>query len=342
MAKTLYILDGHAHIYAAYYAPLRQSLTGPSGEPTKATYIFTTTLLGLIENCRPDMLVVALDSKAPTFRVDLYAEYKAHRPPMPEDLPPQIDRIEQILEAMYIPALRLDGYEADDIMGTLAKKAAAEGYECVICSRDKDILQLLDERISALDVRNGIKTTVASLQDSMGVTPDQFLQVLALQGDTSDNVPGIPDVGPKTALTWIQTYGSIENLYAHADEIKGKRGDSLRASRDIVDLSYRLVTIDCNVPIDIDYEAFTLKPFDKNKLVSLFQELGFHRLTAQLDLKSAGENRGEASIDSTQMPQEPIAYQAEVAVEPRRIGTSSSSTTTEATFPGTSIREIRP
>ena len=123
MAKKLYIIDGHAHIYAAYYAPIRQQLTSPTGEPTKATYIFTTTILSLIQNRKPDMLIVAMDSKAPTFRTKIYLEYKAHRPPMPDDMPVQIDHIEQILNAMNIPILRLDGFEADDIIGTLAKEA---------------------------------------------------------------------------------------------------------------------------------------------------------------------------------------------------------------------------
>ena len=129
MAKKLYIIDAHAHIYAAYFAPMRQKLTSPSGEPTKATYIFTTALLGLIRNQSPDMLVVAMDSKVPSFRTEIYPDYKAHRPPMPDDMPAQIDRIEQILEAMNIPILRIDGFEADDIIGTLAKKASEKGID---------------------------------------------------------------------------------------------------------------------------------------------------------------------------------------------------------------------
>ena len=138
MGKSLYIIDGHAHIYAAYYAPMRP-LTSPSGEPTKAAYIFTTAVLGLIQNQKPDMLAVAMDSKTPTFRSKIYPEYKAHRPPMPDDMPVQIDRIEQILTAMNIPILRLDGFEADDVIGTLAKKASKDGIDSYICAKDKDI-----------------------------------------------------------------------------------------------------------------------------------------------------------------------------------------------------------
>jgi len=294
MAKTFYIIDGHAHIYAAYYAPMRQKLTSPAGEPTKATYIFTTTLLSLIENYKPDMLVVAMDSKTPPFRVKIYKEYKAHRPPMPDDMPAQIDRIEQILNAMKIPILRLDGFEADDIIGTLAKKAAAKGIESYICSKDKDMLQLLDGNIFTFDIKTGQKTNSKSMLAEMGVTPAQFLEVLALQGDTADNVPGVPDVGPKTALEWIKKYGSIENLYKHADEIKGKRGDSLRASRELVKLSKELVTIDCNAPIDIDYKDFARKEADTKKISEIFDELGFSRLRKYFGLSETAAEKPTA------------------------------------------------
>ncbi len=284
MAKKLYIIDGHAHIYAAHYAPMRQRLTSPTGEPTKATYIFTQALVGLIKRQNPDMLVVAMDSKAPTFRSEIFAEYKANRPPMPDELPMQIDRIEQILGAMNIPILRIDGFEADDIIGTLAKKAAADGYDCLICSKDKDLLQLLDEHISTYDIKTDTITDVAALAEKMGITPEQFVDCLALQGDTSDNIPGVPDVGPKTALEWIRKYGSIENLYKHVDEIKGKRGDNLRKFKDQATLSKELVTLDCNVPFGIDYKDLQMSKYNKEELTEIFNELGFTRLLAQLGL----------------------------------------------------------
>ncbi|MBN2019239.1 MAG: DNA polymerase I [Sedimentisphaerales bacterium] len=286
MPKTLYIIDGHAHIYAAYFAPMRQRLTSPAGEPTKAAYIFTTAVLGLIKNQKPDMLVVAMDSIAPTFRHEIYTEYKAQRPPMPDDMPVQIRRIEQILSAMNIPVLRVDGFEADDIIGTLAKKASKQGIDVYICSKDKDVLQLLDERIRAFDVKTDKEFDIARMSEEMKMSPGQFLDVLALQGDASDNVPGVADVGPKTALEWIQKYGSLENLLAHADEIKGKRGDNLRKSKDVIDLSKRLVTIDCDMPLDIDEKGFTLKPFDSAKLTQIFNELGFARIIGQMGLSA--------------------------------------------------------
>ncbi|MBW8001910.1 MAG: DNA polymerase I [Planctomycetes bacterium] len=302
MAKKLYIIDGHAHIYAAYYAPMRP-LTGPSGEPTKAVYVFTSAILGLIKNIKPDMLVVAMDSKAPTFRKKIYKEYKAHRSPMPDDLPAQIKRIEQILNAMNIPVLKLDGFEADDIIGTLSKKAVKKGHQAYICSKDKDMLQLLNDHVFTYDIKTGIKTDAKKMKEQMNITPDQFLDALALQGDTSDNVPGVPDVGPKTALDWIQKYGSIENLYKHADEIKGKRGQSLRDSRELVKLSKELVTIDCATPIDIDYEKFTLTEPDNKKLAQIFTELGFTRLITQLGLQSVEVSQPANAQIQTAIPQ---------------------------------------
>ncbi|MCP4262972.1 MAG: DNA polymerase I [Planctomycetes bacterium] len=295
MAKTLYIIDGHAHIYAAYYARMRP-MTSPSGEPTQATLIFTTALIGLIQRQKPDMLAVALDSKEKTFRSDIYAEYKAHRPPMPDDMPAQIDRIEQILNAMNIPILRKGGFEADDIIGTMTKKASTENINTYICSKDKDMLQLLDEHTSMYDIKTGNVTNPDTMHSDMGISPHQFIDCLALQGDTADNIPGIPDVGPKTALSWIQKYGSIDNLYEHVDEIKGKRGDNLRKFKDKAAMSKVLATIDCNVPIQLDYNDFALKKFNETELARLFSELGFTRLLSQLGLSGTEQSDGVAAV----------------------------------------------
>ena len=304
-AKTLYIIDGHAYIYAAYFVKMGQKngWTSPAGEPTQATYIFTNTLLGLIKSRKPDMLVVAMDSKTPTFRSKIYPAYKAQRPAMPDDMPRQIDRIEQILRAMEIPALRIDGYEADDIIGTVAKNASAKGIDVFICTKDKDVLQLLDEHVRAFDIKTGREFGVERMAEEMKMTPAQFLDVLALQGDVSDNVPGVPDVGPKTALEWIQKYGSIDDLYEHADEVKGKRGESLRKSKKLAYQSKKLVTIDCSVPVEIDYEKFRVRDFDKTALAAIFDELGFSRLLAQLGVShvqgdGAGENTDAGEPES--------------------------------------------
>jgi DNA polymerase-1 len=301
--KKLFIIDGHAHIYAAYYAPMRP-LTSPSGEPTKAVFVFTNAILGLLEREKPDMLVVTMDSKTPSFRTKIYREYKAHRPPMPEDMPAQINRIEQILEAMNIPMLRVDGWEADDLIGTLATQAAKAGIDTYICSKDKDMLQLLQKHVSTYDIKTGQKTDLQKLHEEIDLRPHQFIDVLALQGDASDNVPGVPDVGPKTALEWIQKYGSLEELYRHADDIKGKRGDNLRNSKEIAYLSQKLVTIDCDAPVKLDEKTFAVSGPDKEKLASLFKELGFTRLLSQLDIKSAAAEKTETENSKSEKSKE--------------------------------------
>ena len=314
MAKTLYIIDGHAHIYAAYYAPMRQQLTSPAGEPTKATYIFTAAVLGLIQRHKPDMLAVALDSKAPTFRTEIYTEYKANRPPMPDDMPAQIDRIEQILEAMNIPTLRLDGFEADDIIGTLAKKASKKGIDTYICAKDKDMYQLVDDHTYIFDIKKGEVLDDDVLFEKYKIHPKDFLDVLALQGDTSDNVPGVPLIGEMNAVKLIQQYGSLDKLYKHADEIKGKRGENLRKFKEQAYLSKELVTINCEVPLKINYDSLKLTEPDKPKLSEIFTELGFSRLLTQLGLTTSVEHPASAigrPVESIEHPASAIGRPVE-------------------------------
>ena len=287
MAKTLYIIDGHAQLYADYWAPMSQRLTSPGGEPTKVSYIFTTALLGFIQSRRPDMLVVAMDSKTPTFRSKIYPEYKTHRPPMPDDMPVQINRVEQILAAMKIPILRVDGFEADDVIGTIAKKASKDGIDTYICAKDKDMYQLVDDHTYIFDIKKGEILDDDALFEKYKIKPEHFIDVLALQGDASDNIPGVPLIGEMNAIKLIQEYGSLDNLYKHIDEIKGKKGENLRKFKEQAYLSKKLVIINTQVPVEIDYQKFRLKEPDKEKLVAIFTELGFNRLLAQLGLAAS-------------------------------------------------------
>jgi len=299
-SKSLYIIDGHAHIYAAYFAHMRP-LTSPAGEPTKAIYIFTTMVLGLIKRCKPDMLVVAMDSKEPTFRTKIYPEYKAHRPPMEDDMPPQIDKIEQILEAMNIPILRLAGFEADDIIGTLTKKASKDGIDSYICAKDKDMYQLVDDHTYIFDIKKGEVLDDDVLFEKYKIHPKNFIDVLALQGDSSDNVPGVPLIGEMNAIKMIQQYGSLDKLYKHADEIKGKRGENLRKFKEQAYLSKELVTINCNAPLKINYDNLKLTEPDKSKLSEIFTELDFSRLLTQLGpIPAAGAQPATATDDLAQ------------------------------------------
>jgi len=287
MPKKLYIIDGHAQIYADYWAPMSQRLTSPSGEPIKAAYIFTTTLFGLIQRQKPDMLAVAMDSKTPTFRTKIYSEYKAHRPPMPDELPVQIDRIEQILAAMNIPVLRVDGFEADDVIGTIAKKASKDGIDTYICAKDKDMYQLVDDHTYIFDIKKGEILDDDALFEKYKIKPEHFIDVLALQGDASDNIPGVPLIGEMSAIKLIQEYGSLDSLYKNIDEIKGKKGENLRKFKEQAYLSKKLVIINTQAPVEIDYQKFRLKEPDKEKLVAIFTELGFNRLLTQLGLAAS-------------------------------------------------------
>lgn len=287
MAKKLYIIDGHAHIYAAYYAPMSQRLTSPSGEPTKATYIFTTALFGLIQRQKPDMLAVAMDSITPTFRTKIYSDYKAHRPPMPDDMPAQINRIEQILAAMKIPILRVNGFEADDVIGTLTKKASNDGIDTYICAKDKDMYQLVDDHTYIFDIKEGEVLDDDTLFEKYKIKPEHFVDVLALQGDVSDNIPGVPLIGEMNAIKLIQQFGSLDNLYKNADKIEGKKGENLRQFKEQAYLSRKLVIINTDVPVETDYEKLKLQEPDKEKLVAIFTELGFNRLLTQLGLTAS-------------------------------------------------------
>ena len=292
MAKTLYIIDGHAQIYANYWAQMSH-LASPGGEPTWVSYIFTMALLGLIQNRKPDMLVVAMDSKTPTFRSKIYPEYKAHRPPMPDDMPVQINRVEQILAAMRIPILRVNGFEADDVIGTLAKKASKDGIDTYICAKDKDMYQLVDDHTYIFDIKKGDVLDDDTLFEKYKIEPEHFIDVLALQGDASDNIPGVPLIGEMNAIKLIQEYGSLDNLYKNVDEIKGKKGENLREFKEQAYLSKKLVIINTQVPVEIDYQKFRLKEPDEEKLAAIFTELGFNRLLTQLNLKPVEKKETE-------------------------------------------------
>ncbi len=299
MSQTFYIIDGHAQIYAALFAPIQGNLTAPDGEPTKATYIFTTMLLKIIKQRQPDFLAVAMDSKGKTFRHEMYEPYKANRPEMPEELPPQIDRIEHILTAMNIPIFRVDGFEADDVIGTLVVAAAKKGCEVFICSKDKDLEQLMTEKVSMYDPKSETVTDLAALKENKGITPEQVIDVLTLVGDTSDNVPGVADVGPKTALQWIEQYGSLEKLLENKDAIKGKRGENLRAATEQLDLSRRLVTINRQVPLAIDWSELAVKPVNRADLIQIFKHLNFSRLLTQLEGIAGAEEAASAETGDT-------------------------------------------
>lgn len=281
--KTLYLIDGHAQIYRCYYGPFG-NLTSPAGEPTKATYGFLQTLLSLIKNKKPDYLAMVLDSgEAEVFRMQISADYKAHRAPMPEDLPQQIKRIVQILNAAGVPILVLPGYEADDIIATYVDKLREADVNIFMVSKDKDLDQLLSEKVRLYDAGKDTVIGPEEILAEKGYTPDKAVEVQALSGDSVDNVEGIPGVGPKTAAKLVMKYGNADEVIRHADEQTPKLKENLIKFGHRVKVSRQLVTLHRSVPIEVDLEKLAFKGIHRQRVESIFRELGFERLLRQLE-----------------------------------------------------------
>ncbi|MEZ4485457.1 MAG: DNA polymerase [Syntrophotaleaceae bacterium] len=301
-APRLYLIDGSSYIYRAYYA-IRQ-LSNSKGLATNAVLGFTNMLLKVVREERPDHLAVIFDAKGPTFRKDLYPEYKANRSAMPEDLRPQIPLIKELVQAFNMPALELAGYEADDIIATLARRFAAQGMEVTVVTGDKDLMQIVDERIRLLDTMKDQVVGLAEVAERFGGTPDKVVEVQALAGDSSDNVPGVPGIGEKTAKLLIQEFGSVENLLANIDQVSGKkRQENLRQFGDQARLSKQLVTLIDDLDMDIDYAQLKLSEPNRKKLTDLFKELEFHKLLQEFSSDQRATGAGyrlvlkEAELD---------------------------------------------
>jgi len=275
--KTVYLIDGSSYIYRAYHAVRHLSTT--KGLPTNATFGFTNMLLKLLAERKSEYLVMAFDARGPTFRHEIYEAYKANRPPMPEDLAVQIPYIKQVVEGMNIPSLELAGYEADDIIGTLARSAEEKGFQVVIVTGDKDFKQLVSPGISIWDPMKDRGLDYAGLKKDFGLEPSQWVDVMGLSGDTSDNIPGVPGVGEKTAISLIKTFRTMEALFENLDNItKKKLRENLTNFREQAMLSLRLVTIDTEVPLSVDIASLRISDPDAQRLSRLFKDLEFQRL----------------------------------------------------------------
>jgi DNA polymerase-1 len=283
MKKTFYLVDGHSQIFRAYYAPFNV-LTAPSGEPVKATYIFTQMLLGILRDRKPDYLAIAMDvSDATLHRTRLYPEYKANRDETPEDLPQQIDRIVEIVSAMGVPIYRQEGFEADDVIATIASRLDPAAVELFIVSRDKDLYQLITEAVKLWDPVKGEVIDAHRLEEDLGFTPEEAVEVQTLMGDPIDNVPGVAGVGPKTAVRLIKKYGTAEGVIEHAGELSPKLAENVRAFTGKVDLTRSLVTLQKTLPLDFSLEDCRARPLPAAKLRPTFEALSFRRLLDQLD-----------------------------------------------------------
>lgn len=289
------IIDGHAQFFRAYYAIRGGLSSSVTGEPTNLVFGFLSMLFSYIRAQKPTELVVVIDAAGDTetFRSALYPEYKAHRDPAPEDFHPQVERCLEALRLMGIPVLAIEGVEADDVIATVVRRVRRAHPELRLrmLSRDKDLAQLVDERVTLFDPQKGGDIGLEQLFDSKGVRPDQVIDLLALMGDTADNVPGVPGVGPKTAAALLSEYGSIEGIYENLSKIKGKRGEALAASRDLVALSRQLVTLkdDCEIPFEDASARFDRTRCDLPRLLELLRVLGFHRLQSEAKEIFGGE-----------------------------------------------------
>ena len=237
----LILIDGSSYLYRAYHA--MPALTNSAGEPTGAVYGVVNMLKSLLKEYSPQHIAVVFDAKGKTFRDELFAEYKAHRPPMPDDLRSQIEPLHELVRALGLPCLIIDGVEADDVIGTLAVEATDKNMDTLISTGDKDMAQLVGPHVTLVNTMTRSVLDRQGVIEKFGVPPERIVDLLALMGDSSDNIPGIPKVGPKTAAKWLNEFGSLDELLERAGEIKGKVGESLRANLASLALSRRLATI---------------------------------------------------------------------------------------------------
>ncbi|HYL64029.1 MAG TPA: DNA polymerase I [Candidatus Methylomirabilis sp.] len=286
--KKLFLVDAMAHIYRAFFAPMPQRLTGPDGKPTNVPFLFGNILKRLIKDYQPKYIGIVFDPPGATFRDKLFEKYKAQRQPMPDDMRVQIPYVRRLCQALRLPILEVQGFEADDVIGTVAAQAANQGFEVLIVSNDKDMMQLVGKNIRTLKTASGgakadILVDEARVQELLGVSADQVVDYMALLGDTVDNIPGAKGIGEKGAAELIQKYGSVEETLDHAAEVPNKRyREALQQQRDQVLMSKQLAQISRNVPMQLDVHALQIQPPDVPALAAIYRELGFISLLKEL------------------------------------------------------------
>ncbi|MDR3503993.1 MAG: DNA polymerase I [Legionella sp.] len=280
MKAPLILIDGSSYFFRAFHA--LPPLTNSKGQPTGAVYGVANMIKKLIKDYQPEELAVVFDAKGKTFRDEWYPEYKANRPPMPQELSSQFQPLIQLLEAMGLPLLIVEGVEADDVIGTLAQQATEQGIPVVISTGDKDMAQLVNEHISLINTMNNSTLDIVGVKEKFGVTPEQIIDYLTLVGDTSDNIPGVTKCGPKTAVKWLTEYQTLDNLVERAEQITGKIGEYLRASIPQLPLSKKLVTIKTDLELPLNIHELKPKAVVKESLVALIRDLEFKNWLKEL------------------------------------------------------------
>lgn len=286
--KPLILVDGSSYLYRAFHA--LPALTNSKGFPTGAVYGMVNMLKRLINDYQPELMAVVFDAKGKTFRDEMYAEYKATREAMPTELVNQIEPIHNIIRALGLPLIMVDGVEADDVIGTLARLASKKKMTSLISTGDKDLAQLVDSNTTLINTMTNTILNPESVKEKFGVPPERIVDYLTLVGDTSDNVPGVPQVGPKTAAKWLQEYESLDNIIQHAEKISGKVGENFRAFLPKLPLTKALVTIKSDVDLPIQLSELKIKPADKNSLIALYKELEFKTWLSELLDKTSDTN----------------------------------------------------
>ena len=281
-SRPLLLVDGSSYLYRAFHVPNLQRLTNSRGEPTGAVYGVINMLRSLLSEYDPELIAVVFDARGKTFRHELYADYKANRPSMPEELAAQVEPLHALVRAMGLPLLQVEGVEADDVIGTLAAQASDAGMHTVISTGDKDMAQLVDEHVTLVNTMSNTTLDTAGVMDKFGVTPVQIIDFLALTGDSSDNIPGVPKCGPKTAARWLAEHGTLEALMAHAEEVKGKVGEHLRASLEQLPLARELTTIRRDVSLKETPQSLKRQAPDAETLRTLYTRLDFRRWLEEL------------------------------------------------------------
>jgi DNA polymerase-1 len=337
--KTLLLVDGSSYLYRAFHA--MPDLRSPQGEPTGAIYGVLNMLRRLRKDYAADYSACVFDAKGKTFRDDWYPDYKAHRPPMPDDLRLQVEPLHEVVAAAGWNILMVDGVEADDVIGTLAQQAAAKGVRCIVSTGDKDLTQLVNPHVTLVNTMSNEVLDEAGVLAKFGVPPERIVDYLTLVGDTVDNVPGVSKCGPKTAVKWLTEYGTLDNLIANADKVGGVVGKNLRAARDWLPQGRRLVTVKCDVALDKRFNELAAPAADNEKMKELFERFGFKSWLRELSHPSAslpspaggrgaggeglfdGAERVQSTL-SRQRAKEPVQRQFEQAALPSMANDTSS------------------
>ena len=295
--KPLVLVDGMGYLFRAFYA--LPPLTTSGGEPTGAVRGVLSMLFKLLDEYEPERIAVVFDAPGKTFRDDLYSDYKANRPPFPPDLGAQIEPLLEAVEAMGLAVLRIEGVEADDVIGTLADKASRAGLTTLISTSDKDMAQLVDERTSLINTMTGVEMDPAGVRDKFGVAPDRIVDYLTLVGDTVDNIPGVPKVGPKTAAKWLDKYGDLDTLVARADEVGGAVGNRLRENLDVLPLYKQLVTIVREVQLPLTLDDLKPRTPDADRLRALFERLELRSLLRHIQADEPDSEDEDEAVSYT-------------------------------------------